>query len=90
MRAMALPDDFAARQARVKQLRRRPGNDELLALYGLYKQATLGDASGPRPEPLDFKARAKFDAWTARKGTKRDDAMAAYAKLVDELERKYG
>ena len=87
---MALPEDFTDRQARVKQLTRKPRADELLALYSLYKQATLGDVSGPRPEPLDFKARAKHDAWAARKGTGRDDAMAAYVKLADDLMRKYG
>jgi acyl-CoA-binding protein len=29
--------------------------------------------------------RAKFDAWTKRKGTSRDDAMRAYVDLVAKL-----
>ncbi len=87
---MALSDDFAAKQVQVKQLTRAPAADELLALYGLYKQATVGDVQGTRPGPLDFKARAKYDAWAARKATSPTDAMAAYVKLVDELTRKYG
>jgi acyl-CoA-binding protein len=29
--------------------------------------------------------RAKFDAWSARKGTSRDDAMKAYVELVAKL-----
>ncbi|HVR63815.1 MAG TPA: acyl-CoA-binding protein [Polyangia bacterium] len=87
---MSLSDDFTDRQARVKQLARAPRADELLALYSLYKQATAGDVSGPRPEALDFKGRAKHDAWSARRGTSRADAMAAYVKLVDELLPKYG
>lgn len=58
---MAQQDLFAEAQERVKLLSRRPSNDELLALYGLYKQATEGDATGKRPGLLDPKGRAKHD-----------------------------
>ena len=34
---------------------------------------------------LNVKGRAKYDAWAARKGTGKDDAMNAYIKLVDSL-----
>jgi diazepam-binding inhibitor (GABA receptor modulating acyl-CoA-binding protein) len=81
---------FEAAQVRVKQLPRAPATDELLELYSLYKQATLGDVAGKRPEPLDFKARAKYDAWATRKSMRRDDAMAAYVALVAKLTQKYG
>lgn len=87
---MSLSDDFTAAQVRVKQLTRAPATDELLDLYALYKQATLGDATGKRPETLDFKGRAKFDAWSARKGTSPDDAMKAYVAFVAKLTRQYG
>jgi acyl-CoA-binding protein len=87
---MALVDDFSAAQARVKQLSRTPASDELLELYAYYKQATAGDASGERPGMLDFKGRAKFDAWSARKGTTNDRAMTAYVDLVSKLASKYG
>lgn len=62
-------------------------NDNLLKLYALYKQGTQGDASGKRPGRLDIKGRAKFDAWDAKKGTSRDDAMQQYIDLVDSLGR---
>ncbi len=87
---MALADDFSAAQSRVKQLSKTPASDELLELYALYKQATSGDAQGDRPGMLDFKGRAKFDAWTARKGTSGDAAMNAYVALVAKLVAKYG
>jgi diazepam-binding inhibitor (GABA receptor modulating acyl-CoA-binding protein) len=87
---MAISDDFAAAQVRIKQLTRAPATDELLELYSLYKQATLGDAAGKRPEALDFKGRAKFDAWASRKAMSRDDAMTAYVALVAKLTRQYG
>ena len=87
---MSLADDFAAAQARVKQLPRAPGADELLELYGLYKQATAGDAQGSRPGALEFIARAKWDAWAARRALDRDGAMKAYVALVAQLAEKYG
>jgi acyl-CoA-binding protein len=87
---MAEQDAFAEAQERVKTLKKRPSNDELLALYGLYKQATEGDATGSRPGMLDPKGRAKFDAWTARKGTSAPDARKAYVALVAELVKKAG
>jgi len=87
---MPLPEDFAAAQARVKKLARTPSNDELLELYSLYKQASSGDVQGSRPGMLDFKGRAKYDAWAARKGTTKDNAMSAYVALVGRLATKYG
>ena len=88
--SMSTDDAFAAAQVEIKQLTRAPATDELLELYSLYKQATLGDAKGKRPEALDFKGRAKFDAWSARKGTSRQAAMTAYVELVAKLTRQYG
>ena len=68
-----------------KTLKKAPDNDTLLALYSLYKQAGSGDVTGERPGALDMINRAKFDAWAARKGTSRDDAMRAYVDLVAKL-----
>ena len=87
---MTLADDFSAAQARVKQLSKTPGNDELLELYALYKQGQNGDVSGSRPGMLDFKGRAKFDAWSGKKGMGRETAQKAYVDLVAKLATKYG
>jgi carboxylesterase len=83
-------DRFAAAQVRVKSLSRAPEASELLDLYSLYKQATVGDVQGSRPGVLDFKGRAKFDAWSGRKGLPKADAATAYAELVERLVAKYG
>jgi len=83
-------DDFARAQERLKGLSRRPSNDQLLAVYGLYKQATEGDARGSRPGMLDPKGRAKFDAWTSRKGMTQAEARARYVALVEELAKSIG
>jgi diazepam-binding inhibitor (GABA receptor modulator, acyl-CoA-binding protein) len=77
---------FASAQERVKKLNRTPSADDLLALYSLFKQATQGDVKGERPGMLDFKGRAKYDAWTTRRGTSADDAKRAYIALVAKLE----
>jgi carboxylesterase len=81
----ALETAFEAAVATSKTLKAAPDNDTLLALYSLYKQAGSGDASGERPGALDVINRAKFDAWTKRRGTSRDDAMRAYVELVTRL-----
>ena len=87
---MASEDEFSAAQTRVKQLSKTPASDELLELYAYYKQATLGDVQGERPGMLDFKGRAKFDAWSARQGMAKERAMTAYVDLVAKLVGKYG
>jgi diazepam-binding inhibitor (GABA receptor modulator, acyl-CoA-binding protein) len=82
--------DFEAAQARVKTLTSTPSPDELLELYALFKQGTQGDVTGSRPGMLDFKGRAKFDAWEKKKGLARDAAQKAYVELVAKLEARYG
>ena len=87
---MALQDDFSAAQQRVKTLTKRPDNMELLELYALFKQGAVGDVSGKRPGMMDFKGRAKFDAWSGKKGASKDQAMEQYVALVEKLVGKYG
>jgi diazepam-binding inhibitor (GABA receptor modulating acyl-CoA-binding protein) len=86
---MALLQEFETAVAESKQLTQRPGNDELLELYALYKQATDGDVSGDRPGGFDFKAIAKYDAWASKKGITKDKAMGEYISLVATLKSKY-
>ena len=83
-------DKFADAEARVKKLSERPSDDELLELYALYKQATVGDVEGARPGMLDLKGRAKYDAWAKKKGVKSEDAKKKYVALVDKLEKENG
>jgi diazepam-binding inhibitor (GABA receptor modulating acyl-CoA-binding protein) len=54
-------------------------------IYGLYKQATLGDAN-PNDQPYFYQveARAKFDAWLTYKGTSKEDAMKAYIEEAEQ------
>lgn len=82
---MDLSAKFEDAQKRVKGLSKTPSNDDLLELYALFKQATSGDVSGSRPGMMDFKGRAKFDAWGTKKGLGKDAAMEKYVALVDRL-----
>ncbi|MEZ4399815.1 MAG: acyl-CoA-binding protein [Kofleriaceae bacterium] len=77
---------FAAAQARIKPVTGL-GNDVLLQLYALYKQATVGDVTGSRPGMLDMRGRAKYDAWAARQGQSTEAAMTSYVELVDRHAR---
>ena len=77
--------DFETAVAEVKELPEKPGNDDLLKLYALCKQATTGDIEGKRPGMMDFVGRAKYDAWAALKGTSSEDAKQAYVDLVESL-----
>lgn len=83
---MSLKDDFESAVARSTQLPERPGNDVLLKLYALYKQATEGDVSGDAPGMFDFVAKAKYDAWKKCLGMSSDEAMQSYVALITKLE----
>jgi len=82
--------DFTEAAEKVKKLSKTPSNDELCELYGLYKQATVGDVNTERPGMLDLKGKAKWDAWSGKKGISQDDAKTQYIAKVEELIGKYG
>ncbi|RME27484.1 MAG: acyl-CoA-binding protein [Deltaproteobacteria bacterium] len=81
--------EFEEALERVKRLPEQPPQ-VLLELYGLYKQATEGDVSGKRPGMFDLRGRAKYDAWAARKGMSREQAMDEYVRVVERLLRQHG
>lgn len=85
---VSLDAAFDAAAAASKTLAKAPDNDTLLALYSLYKQASVGDASGERPGALDMVNRAKYDAWAGRRGMAREDAMKSYIELVTKLKEE--
>jgi diazepam-binding inhibitor (GABA receptor modulating acyl-CoA-binding protein) len=60
-------------------------NDNLLYLYGLYKQVTCGDCNVSKPGFFDFKGQAKWKAWESRKGLKKELAQQKYIDKVESL-----
>jgi acyl-CoA-binding protein len=79
-----LKTQFEQAAARAKTLPEQP-DEVLLELYGLFKQATSGDVSGDEPGMFDFVGRAKYDAWAARRGLTREEAMERYIARVGQL-----
>ena len=77
--------DFEAAVANSKKLSERPDNATLLKIYGLYKQATVGDNTEKKPGFGDMVGRAKWDAWNGFKGTPGDDAKRQYIALIESL-----
>ncbi|SNR71841.1 MULTISPECIES: acyl-CoA-binding protein [Hymenobacter] len=82
---MATPEEFEAAAQRAQQLPSKPSNTVLLQLYALYKQASEGDVTGDRPGGFDFKAIAKYDAWSGLRGKAQDEARQEYVELVTSL-----
>jgi len=85
---MGLKEDFDAAAERIKSVP-GPDNDEMLELYGLFKQATVGDNDTPKPGLLDLRGKKKWEAWNSRKGMSAEAAMTAYIEVVERLIAKY-
>lgn len=65
-------------------------DDEQLSLYANFKQGTVGDVNTERPGMLDFKGKAKWDAWNKLKGTSKEQAWTNYINITNSLCDKYG
>ncbi|XP_017892983.1 putative acyl-CoA-binding protein [Ceratina calcarata] len=82
---MSLDERFNKAAEEVKELKAPASDNDLLELYSLYKQATVGDCNTSRPGMLDLKGKAKWDAWNGRKGMSQDAAKEQYIQKVEEL-----
>ncbi|XP_067648820.1 acyl-CoA-binding protein-like isoform X2 [Haliotis asinina] len=87
---MADEAEFNKAAEEVKNLKSKPSDDEMLEIYALYKQATVGDCNTPKPGMLDLKGKAKWTAWDGKKGMSQDEARVQYVAKVEELKGKYG
>tara|TARA_B100000900_G_C20007347_1_gene484323 strand:+ start:165 stop:437 length:273 start_codon:yes stop_codon:yes gene_type:complete len=87
---MANSEQFQLAANVVKKLKQKPSDDELLILYGFYKQATMGNNNQDAPGFLDFKGKAKHKAWLQCKDISVHDAEIQYITKVNELITKYG
>lgn len=80
-----ITEQFEDAKKRVQTLTERPDNNTLLKLYGLNKQATLGDCKEPSPPAFNFVEVAKQNAWKGFAGKSNEEAMQEYIALVDGL-----
>jgi diazepam-binding inhibitor (GABA receptor modulating acyl-CoA-binding protein) len=81
--------EFDKKCQQIKILKVRPTDNELLELYALFKQATVGDNNTECPSFFYMKDRAKWDAWTSKKGTNKQNAKYSYLKYADGILKKY-
>ncbi|KAE8892649.1 hypothetical protein PF005_g3828 [Phytophthora fragariae] len=84
-----LQAQFEAAAALAKTFTKNPTNDEKLALYAFYKQATAGDNTTSAPGMFDLTGKAKWNAWNAKKGLSKEDAMTAYISEVEKQKAVY-
>ena len=83
-----LQESFKQAIEDVKYLNKRPNNDDLLFLYGLFKQASFGDINISCPL-LNPKERSKWNAWNNNKGLDKTKAKSMYVNFVEKLKEKY-
>ena len=73
----------------VMNLKEKPDQDELLIIYGLYKQSTCGNCNITCPNFYNFTEKKKYDAWNNLKDVDMDDAKKKYIREVKLLIMKY-
>ena len=83
---MNLQEKFNKYTELVKIVPNKPKDEDLLALYGLYKIATVGKCATKKPKGVfNHKEQCKWDAWNARNELTAEQAMDLYIKQVDIL-----
>ena len=85
---MSLQEQFEAAAKRLQDNASVAGSIDdakKLEIYALYKQGLIGDVNTDRPGMLDFKGKAKWDAWSGKKGVSKEDAQKQYIELIEAL-----
>ncbi|KAI7726980.1 hypothetical protein M8C21_011405 [Ambrosia artemisiifolia] len=82
---MGLKEEFEEYADKVKTLTKKPSDADLLILYGLFKQATVGPVDTARPGMFSMKERAKWDAWKAVEAKTKEEAMNDYITKAKQL-----
>ncbi|RZC41496.1 ACBP domain containing protein [Asbolus verrucosus] len=87
---MSLDERFNKAADDVKKLKSKPSDADLLEIYALFKQGSVGDINTDRPGLLDLKGKAKWDAWNGKKGTSQESAKEQYIAKVEALIKSIG
>ena len=83
---MDLEKRFMERASIIKNRDTDISNDDLLHLYGLYKQGTVGNCDlGNQPWAMFKEERARWNAWYKNYNMIKSDAMQKYIDKVNEL-----
>ncbi len=81
--------EFLVAADTVKRLKTMPDNNELIELYGLYKQATVGNINTEKPMFLNLKEVTKWNAWNKHIGLSQYDSEVKYIMFVNDMIKKY-
>ncbi|KAL9049824.1 MAG: hypothetical protein Q9162_006998 [Coniocarpon cinnabarinum] len=77
-----------------RKLKQKPGQNEMLDLYGLFKQGTQDPPieKASKPGMFDMVGKEKRKAWerVVEKGTKPEQAQVEYVQYVEDLKDRYG
>lgn len=87
---MSVEKRFELSAKMVKNLKKEPKDDELLKLYGLYKQSTVGNCDTQQPCVFNLKDNSKWKAWNNCKNKTKEKSMTEYSDYVMTLIEKYG
>ncbi|XP_011075184.1 acyl-CoA-binding protein [Sesamum indicum] len=82
---MGLKEEFEEYAEKAKTLPENTTNENKLILYGLFKQATVGNVNTSRPGIFNMRDRAKWDAWKTVEGKSQEEAMSDYITKVKQL-----
>lgn len=82
----ALEINFNKAADHVAKLSIKFSNEQLLQLYGLYKQGTVGKCNTSRPGWFDGKGRRKWDAWNSKADLTIEEAKEKYVEFIQNLD----
>ena len=86
MSYQTIPELFEKYTQLAKLLPKKPSDEDMLILYGLYKQSKFGNCDTSKPNSIfNYKEKLKWETWHSYKGMEIETAMKYYIKKVQEL-----
>jgi diazepam-binding inhibitor (GABA receptor modulating acyl-CoA-binding protein) len=94
MQSYPLAKHFEDAANQIKTHGKSMNNNDLQVIYGLYKQATVGDINIEKPSFYQLEAKAKYAAWESNKGKSQDQAKHEYVEYClkffpEDLKKTY-
>lgn len=77
---------FNAAADHLRKITNKLNNNQLLELYGLFKQGTEGKCNTPKPGWLDGRGRRKWEAWRSLGDMPNEEAKRKYVELVQKFD----
>jgi acyl-CoA-binding protein len=73
----------------LRKITNKLNNNQLLDLYGLFKQGTEGKCNIPKPGWLDGRNRKKWEAWRVHGDMPQEEAKQKYVDLLQKLDQDW-